>query len=99
MLLVVPCFLKMVLRGACARRLCKSSNRWESANTMFLNIGRIWQKLRNEFNFANNNTVTVFLIQRNKIFAVHITISPLSLVHDDAFEKMKSFTICNDYVI
>ena len=44
-----------------------------------MNIGR----MQCEFNFAKDSTVTVYLLQCNKTFAVYITISSLSLVHDD----------------
>ena len=71
-------------------RLCRSSNGWESASgrrfIFNMNIGR----KQCEFNFAKDSTVTVYLLQCNKTFTVYITItiSSLSLVHDDIPEKI-----------
>ena len=49
-----------------------------------MNIGR----MQCEFNFAKDSTVTVYLLQCNKTFTIYITISSLSLVHDDIPEKI-----------
>ena len=55
-----------------------------------------WQKLQREFNFIDDNAATVFLLQHNKVFALYIAISLLTLVHSDASKKIMSFIICNN---
>ena len=47
-----------------------------------LNIGGM-AKIMKRVQFFKNNATIVFLLQYNKIFAIYVTISSLSLVHDD----------------
>ena len=48
--------------------------------------------------FANDGVVSVLLLPCNGIFVAYITISLLSLVHDEGSEKIILFKICRDGV-
>ena len=47
----------------------------------------------------NSIVVSVVLLAHNRIFAAYITISLLSLVHNEGFEKIIPFAIYNSYMI
>ena len=55
--------------------------------------------MQSESNFANNNAITGFLLQYNKISAFYITISMLLIIHKDVSEKIMSLVINTNYML
>ena len=84
--------------GVCACRLAKAVVDGKAPILGFIVLHKDCYSSKN-CNFVNNSAISVLLLLHNRNFAVFITISSLSLVHNEASEKIIPFTICSDYML